>query len=112
MGGMLSRNLGWRKTGYPHSLVWLRPCGSQKTKRDMYFLGYGSDYRQGLSDYIQFAGRAPVLPRYILRAEITMEGGSQLRGETKNQITKFKEEKFLLDMFVIGFAVASCSLDF
>jgi alpha-glucosidase (family GH31 glycosyl hydrolase) len=41
--------------------VILRPPGD---RQDWYFLGYGHEYRQALSDYVQVAGRIPLPPRF------------------------------------------------
>lgn len=33
--------------------------------QDMYFMAYGHDYKGALNDYIKFAGRIPLPPRYV-----------------------------------------------
>ena len=33
---------------------------------DLYFFGYGKDYREGLKDFMRLAGSVPLLPRYAL----------------------------------------------
>ncbi len=38
-----------------------RPIGD---RQDLYFFGYGHDYKQALSDYVRVAGRIPLPPRF------------------------------------------------
>jgi alpha-glucosidase len=45
----------------PWPWVIERPAGD---RQDMYFFGYGHDYRKALSDYIRVAGRIPLPPRF------------------------------------------------
>ncbi len=37
----------------------------QLTRQDLYFFGYGHDYRKALYDYTQVAGKIPMPPRYV-----------------------------------------------
>jgi alpha-glucosidase (family GH31 glycosyl hydrolase) len=41
--------------------VMARPAGE---RQDLYFFGYGHDYKQALADYVKVAGRIPVPPRF------------------------------------------------
>ena len=41
-----------------------RPASTAGTSQDWYFMGYGRNYKQALSDYTLFAGRVPLPPRY------------------------------------------------
>ncbi len=41
--------------------VQLRQAGE---RQDLYFFGYGHDYKQSLSDYVRVAGRIPLPPRF------------------------------------------------
>ena len=43
---------------------WANPI--DKTAIDWYFLGYGHNYKECLSDYIKVGGRVPMPPKYIL----------------------------------------------
>ena len=38
--------------------------GLRGERQDLYFFGYGHDYRKALSDYIRVAGRIPLPPRF------------------------------------------------
>jgi alpha-glucosidase (family GH31 glycosyl hydrolase) len=37
---------------------------AQGTSQDLYFFGYGHDYKQALGDYVRVAGRIPLPPRF------------------------------------------------
>lgn len=43
---------------------WLKP--RKKGIKDLYFFGYGHDYKEALRDFYHLAGRTPMLPRYAL----------------------------------------------
>jgi alpha-glucosidase len=45
----------------PWPWVQLRPAGN---RQDLYFFGYGHDYKQALGDYVKVAGRIPLPPRF------------------------------------------------
>jgi len=51
------------KNGEESSWPWVveRPTGE---RQDLYFLGYGHDYRAALGDFVKVAGRIPLPPRY------------------------------------------------
>lgn len=68
--GLLSQD-GWSLFDDSGSVVW----GDDQTwvegrsdehVQDWYFFGYGHDYKALLSDYIQFGGKVPLVPRYVL----------------------------------------------
>lgn len=66
--GLLSR-AGWAVVDDSHSLVfneagWLEPRG--RDQLDLYFFGYGQEYRSCLQDFQRVCGRTPLIPRYIL----------------------------------------------
>lgn len=66
--GLLSR-AGWAIVDDSSRLVfdddgWLRPRPAGGM--DVYFFGYGNDYRGCLSDYSKVAGPAPMIPRWAL----------------------------------------------
>ncbi len=42
-----------------------RPAGE---RQDLYFFGYGHDYRKALGDYVRVAGRIPLPPRFAFGA--------------------------------------------
>ncbi len=45
----------------PWPWVMLRPAGQ---RQDLYFFGYGHDYRAALGDFVRVAGRIPLPPRF------------------------------------------------
>lgn len=49
----------------PWPWVQLRPAGA---RQDLYFFGYGHDYRKALADFVQVAGRIPLPPRFAFGA--------------------------------------------
>ena len=69
--GLLSRS-GWALFDDSNTLLfdpdgWVGRRASQPYQ-DWYFFGYGHDYKAALTDYIQFGGRIPLIPRYALGA--------------------------------------------
>lgn len=68
--GLLSRD-GWVVVDDSKSLVftddgWLTPRETSPGQLDLYFFGYGHDYRAALRDYRKLTGSVPVLPRWSL----------------------------------------------
>jgi alpha-glucosidase len=55
------------KDGEKSPWPWVieRPAGE---RQDLYFFGYGHDYRKALGDYVRVAGRIPLVPRFALGA--------------------------------------------
>jgi alpha-glucosidase (family GH31 glycosyl hydrolase) len=55
------------KEGEKSPWPWVieRPAGD---RQDLYFFGYGHDYRKALSDYVKVAGRIPLPPRFAFGA--------------------------------------------
>ena len=49
----------------PWPWVIARPAGD---RQDLYFFGYGHDYKQALGDFVKVAGRIPLPPRYAFGA--------------------------------------------
>ena len=49
----------------PWPWVKLRPAGE---RQDLYFFGYGHDYRKALGDFVRVAGRIPLPPRFAFGA--------------------------------------------
>lgn len=49
----------------PWPWVMQRPSGD---RQDLYFFGYGHDYKQALGDYVRVAGRIPLPPRFAFGA--------------------------------------------
>ncbi len=67
---------------------------------DLYFFGYGKDYREGLKDFMKLAGSVPLLPRYALG-----NWWSRYHRYTEEEYTelldRFEEEKIPLSVAVI-----------
>jgi len=49
----------------PWPWVQMRPAGD---RQDLYFFGYGHNYKQALGDYVKVAGRIPLPPRFAFGA--------------------------------------------
>lgn len=47
---------------------WVLPRNTQDKHQDLYFFGYGHDYKQALADYVKVAGRIPLPPRFAFGA--------------------------------------------
>lgn len=43
---------------------WIEP--RKKGIQDLYFWGYGHDYKEALHDFYYLCGKSPMLPRYAL----------------------------------------------
>ena len=80
---------------------WIEP--RKKGIRDLYFWGYGHDYRQALADFCQLCGKTPMLPRFAL-------------GNWWSRYYKYSEESYLelMDRFEhekLPFTVAVIDMD-
>ncbi len=81
----------------PWPWVMERPAGD---RQDLYFFGYGHDYRKALGDYVRVAGRIPLPPRFAFGAwwsrywDYTDQELDQL-------VKSFHENDVPLDVFVI-----------
>jgi len=56
-----SRNHVFTDAGTPDEWVAARPEGA---RQDLYFFGYGHDYKAALADYVKVAGKIPLPPRW------------------------------------------------
>ena len=74
-----------------------RPEGKQQ---DLYFFGYGHDYRQALGDYVRVAGRIPLPPRYAFGVWWSRYWAYSDQ-ELLDIIQGFHENDTPLDVFVI-----------
>lgn len=68
--GLLSRD-GWVVVDDSRTLVfdesgWLSPREGAAGSQDLYFFGYGREYREGLRAYHAVSGAVPLLPRWVL----------------------------------------------
>jgi len=68
--GLISRS-GWSLVDDSNSLVfgadgWLKPRELGEDYRDLYFFGYGTDFRACIADFYRVSGKTPMLPRWAL----------------------------------------------
>ena len=87
------------KQGEKSPWPWVieRPAGE---RQDLYFFGYGHNYRKALGDFVQVAGRIPLPPRFAFGA-----WWSRYWDYTDQEINEiirgFRENDVPLDVFVI-----------
>uniref|UniRef100_E6QHP9 Glycoside hydrolase, family 31 n=1 Tax=mine drainage metagenome TaxID=410659 RepID=E6QHP9_9ZZZZ len=81
----------------PWPWVILRPAGE---RQDLYFFGYGHDYRAALGDYVRVAGRIPLPPRFAFGAWWSRYWAYSDQ-EILDIIHGFHENSTPLDVFVI-----------
>ena len=81
----------------PWPWVMERPAGD---RQDLYFFGYGHDYRKALGDFVRVAGRIPLPPRFAFGAWWSRywDYSDQELGEL---VRGFHENDTPLDVFVI-----------
>ena len=80
---------------------WIEP--RKKGVSDLYFFGYGHDYKQALNDFYRLCGKTPMLPRYAL-------------GNWWSRYYKYSEESYMelmnkFDEKNIPFTVAVIDMD-
>jgi alpha-glucosidase (family GH31 glycosyl hydrolase) len=87
------------KEGEKSPWPWVieRPAGD---RQDLYFFGYGHDYRKALGDYVRVAGRIPLPPRFAFGAWWSryLDYTDQ---ELDELVKGFHENDVPLDVFVI-----------
>jgi alpha-glucosidase len=81
----------------PWPWVLERPTGE---RQDLYFFGYGHDYRKALGDYVRVAGRIPLVPRFALGAWWSRYWDYSDQ-ELDELVRGFHENDTPLDVFVI-----------
>ena len=81
----------------PWPWVIERPAGE---RQDLYFFGYGHDYRKALGDYVKVAGRIPLPPRFAFGAWWSRYWAYSDQ-EINEIIRGFHENDTPLDVFVI-----------
>jgi alpha-glucosidase (family GH31 glycosyl hydrolase) len=69
-------------------------------RQDLYFLGYGLDYKQALLDASNFFGRQPLPPRYVLGYWYSRYWAYTDR-EIENMVDQFDRMKLPIDVMVI-----------
>ena len=85
--------------GDAKSQPWVlpRPSGS---RQDLYFFGYGHDYKRALGDYVRVAGRIPLPPRYAFGAWWSRYWAYSDQ-ELRDLVSGFHQNSVPLDVFVI-----------
>jgi alpha-glucosidase len=93
----------------PWPWVILRPSGD---RQDLYFFGYGHDFRKALGDYVRVAGRIPLPPRFALGAWWSRYWDYSDQ-ELDELVKGFHENNVPLDVFVIdmGWHISHDQLD-
>jgi alpha-glucosidase (family GH31 glycosyl hydrolase) len=81
----------------PWPWVMERPAGE---RQDLYFFGYGHDYKKALGDYVRVAGRIPLPPRFAFGAWWSRYWAYSDQ-EIEEIIRDFRENDTPLDVFVI-----------
>ena len=85
--------------GDPTTQPWVLPRPSG-TRQDLYFFGYGHDYKRALGDYVRVAGRIPLPPRYAFGAWWSRYW-SYSDQELRDLVTGFHQNSVPFDVFVI-----------
>jgi alpha-glucosidase len=87
------------KEGEKSPWPWVieRPAGE---RQDLYFFGYGHDYRKALGDYVKVAGRIPLPPRFAFGAWWSRYWAYSDQ-ELDELVRGFHENDVPLDVFVI-----------
>ncbi len=112
--GLISRN-GWalvnddgplfdsanfdpqHSTALTQPWVLERPTGQ---RQDLYFFGYGHNYKQALGDYVRVAGRIPLPPRYAFGTWWSRYWAYSDQ-ELRDLVQGFRQNNVPLDVFVI-----------
>ena len=83
----------------PMTQPWALPRPSGP-RQDLYFFGYGHDYKQALGDYVRLAGRIPLPPRYAFGAWWSRYWAYSDQ-ELRDLVTGFRQNSVPFDVFVI-----------
>ncbi len=78
---------------------WVMPRSAGK-RQDLYFLGYGHDYKQALGDFVKVAGRIPLPPRFAFGTWWSRYW-SYTDEEFNQLVTEFEEHDVPLDVLVV-----------
>ena len=81
----------------PWPWVMERPAGE---RQDLYFFGYGHDYRKALGDYVRVAGRIPLPPRFAFGSWWSRYWAYSDQ-EIQDIVRGFHQNSTPLDVFVI-----------
>jgi len=103
--GLLSRD-GWTVVDDSARLLfdnsdwpWVT-SRSAGERQDLYFLGYGHDYKRALGDYTKVAGKIPLPPRFVF-GQWWSRYWAYTDKELMNLVGEFREHDLPLDVLVI-----------
>ncbi len=77
--------------------VLSRPAGN---RQDLYFFGYGHDYKRAMGDFVRVAGRIPIPPRFVFGTWWSRYW-SYTDQEFEQLVREFEEHDVPLDVLVI-----------
>ena len=78
---------------------WLSPKASAVT--DIYFLGYGNDFKSGLKDFYHLTGNVPLLPRYAY-GNWWGKDRHYREGEIREMVVEFKKRNVPISVLAIN----------
>ena len=87
----------------PHSDPTTQPWAMERPagdRQDLYFFGYGHEYKQAMGDYVRIAGRIPLPPRYAFGTWWSRYWAYSDQ-ELRDLVTGFHENNVPLDVLVI-----------
>lgn len=103
--GLLSRD-GWTLIDDSSGLLfdnsefsWIKER-TNAAVQDMYFIGYGSDYKAALKDFTLFAGKVPLPPRFVF-GYWWSRYWAYSDNEMRNIVADFEKFRVPLDVLVI-----------
>lgn len=70
---------------------------------DMYFLGYGSDYKKALGDFVKVAGRIPLPPAFVFGYWYS-KYQSYTANDFRNIVKQLKDNKIPTDVMILDMA--------
>lgn len=102
--GLISRE-GWEVIDDSESLFftedgWVSPRRKHEKYEDIYFFGYGKNYKKALQDYCKIAGSEPLIPRWML-GNWWSKYWDFSQSELKSLMMKFKDNDIPISVCVI-----------
>jgi alpha-glucosidase (family GH31 glycosyl hydrolase) len=104
--GVVSQS-GWTTIDDSHNYVvssvnnsWFSASEKNANNVDLYFLGHGANYRQALQDYVNLAGKTPMIHRAMLGAWWTRWYDFD-NGDVERLVGIFEKESVPLDVLVL-----------
>lgn len=108
--GLLSRD-GWSIIDDSSSVVFDEHCwvsrrfaptegAEEEAYKDLYFFGYGNEYKKCIKDFIKLSGKTPMLPRWVL-GNWWSRYWAYTQEELTNLMLKFKEKDIPLSVCIV-----------